>query len=307
MYKCEDCNQEFKYLSYLTRHKDRKTQCNKSTEDLKCNVCDVQFKSNYEKKRHEKSNRHIAKQSNINNVNIMNNTLHNSTINSIINNIHISLNPMNIFSKTNISLLKDYNLELLSKAGIQAWKDFLKYDSDHPEEYFDHYRHQTCNTKYMESLLDILKELNFNMANPQNNNCKILIFVTNNEQLLNEPLYLILEMNENNQYTWKQITYDMFINELLTLMNEIKTHFNIESFNIIMDHVNTYVKDNETMKQTIKKQIEIKTKNLVSSKFTCNSAVDNRKSMKDFMDNETKLYNGVESTIDLICRDFESS
>src|SRR5688572_14247917 len=110
MIKCTDCDKEFKYLYLLQNHKKRKNPCNKINEDLKCKVCDINFRCNTEKKRHEKTNRHIVKNSIINNVNTMNN----STINNVINNIHISLNPMNIFSKTNISLLKKYILNELS-------------------------------------------------------------------------------------------------------------------------------------------------------------------------------------------------
>lgn len=299
MNKCADCNKEFKYQYMLQNHKKRKTPCNKTAGNTKCEVCNIQFRWEAEKKRHDNTQRHIAKNSIINNVSTMNN----STINNVINNIHISLNPMNIFSKTNINLLKEYDVMSASNTGVKDWTDFLL-NNDRTEDSYDYFNDKKRNTIYMSSLLDILKELNFNMSIPQNNNCKILIFVSNDEKTKNDPLYLILEMNETNQYSWKQITYEIFITELIVLMNEIKKYFNIENFNTIIDHINTYVKDNESMKQKMKKELEQKTTILIS-KFICNSDpnVDNRKEMKNFIDKETKLYNGVESTIDLICRD----
>ena len=63
MYKCLNCNKEFKYESKLNEHKNRKTECNKIKNKLKCDICNVDFQRPAEQKRHEQTKKH---KSNIN-------------------------------------------------------------------------------------------------------------------------------------------------------------------------------------------------------------------------------------------------
>jgi predicted SprT family Zn-dependent metalloprotease len=42
-YKCNLCNKFFITPSKLNRHKNRKTSCNKIKEELKCEICKVNF------------------------------------------------------------------------------------------------------------------------------------------------------------------------------------------------------------------------------------------------------------------------
>lgn len=55
MYKCLNCNKEFKYESKLNEHKNRKTECIKNNINYNCKICNSNFKYESEYLRHEKN------------------------------------------------------------------------------------------------------------------------------------------------------------------------------------------------------------------------------------------------------------
>ena len=63
MYKCCNCNKEFKYESKLNEHTNRKIPCNSPKKEYKCNICNINFKCPYDQNKHEKTKKH---KSNIN-------------------------------------------------------------------------------------------------------------------------------------------------------------------------------------------------------------------------------------------------
>ena len=60
MYNCNKCFRNFPTPSKLHTHKDRKTPCDKEKIDLKCDICNVNFKCNVEFKRHINTKKHIT-------------------------------------------------------------------------------------------------------------------------------------------------------------------------------------------------------------------------------------------------------
>jgi DNA-directed RNA polymerase subunit RPC12/RpoP len=59
MYKCIKCNKEFKYESKLLEHNKRKNPCNANKKNLECKYCNVTFNCQYDKNKHEKTNKLI--------------------------------------------------------------------------------------------------------------------------------------------------------------------------------------------------------------------------------------------------------
>ena len=68
MFKCLKCNKEFNAPSKLERHKNNKIPCNKPKEDLKCELCNVNFARPAHKLIHETSEKHIKNYNKINNI-----------------------------------------------------------------------------------------------------------------------------------------------------------------------------------------------------------------------------------------------
>ena len=71
MFKCQNCNKEFKYESKLKEHKNRKILCNAPKKEYKCIICKVNFICPAEQTRHEKTQKHL---SNLN-INLDSNTI----------------------------------------------------------------------------------------------------------------------------------------------------------------------------------------------------------------------------------------
>ncbi len=67
MYKCINCNKEFKYESDYIRHKNRKILCNEIKKEYKCGLCSINFKYKSKFIEHEKTNKHINNYNKINN------------------------------------------------------------------------------------------------------------------------------------------------------------------------------------------------------------------------------------------------
>ena len=84
MFICTKCTKEFKYESELNRHNDRKTECNKIKDNLKCDICNTSFVRPSHKIAHDKTKKHI---NNYNKCNIQKN---NFIVINILYNIQIT-------------------------------------------------------------------------------------------------------------------------------------------------------------------------------------------------------------------------
>lgn len=243
MYKCNNCNKEFKYNSWLIRHE---TICKKEKKIYKCDICNIICKRPSEYDRHKISKRCIEKHKlhNINNItNINSNNIYN--INNIQNNIHLTLQT-NGFSNTNIEYIKKYEIEyLLTDIGFKNSIKMLN-DNTFIDKPF-------IIEQGFKIIIDIFKMLNFNLAHEQNHNIKIFLFTQSRYNKYIE--YHLLEIdNEKKQYTLNFVKYDIFIIELLNLMKKIDNKFNIINFHIILEFIMENI--DIVLKQIIQKNIE---------------------------------------------------
>jgi hypothetical protein len=58
MFKCNKCNKTFKYESKLKEHKNKKIPCDKTKEEIKCELCNLTFERPNHKIKHEKTEKH---------------------------------------------------------------------------------------------------------------------------------------------------------------------------------------------------------------------------------------------------------
>jgi len=160
----------------------------------------------------------------------------------------------------------------------------------------------------MNYLIKIFSKLNFNKDHTFNNNCKILIFIKDNvKPIIIKSQYLILETRPNNKFQWTEIIYTRFINELLNLMILVKTYFNIDNLNYIVDFLEEYFKNNENIQNELKDEI-ITSLLCLTKTFTYDSNdMDLQYSLKNYIEEETKLPNGIDSNVKYIANLLENS
>ena len=285
MHKCDLCNKEFKFKSDLFKHKNRKTPCIKQPIS-DCELCKVKFKCNADKIRHEKSIKH--------NNNITNITGHNvhtgsGNINNITNITNI-ICPINIFRNTNIACLEEDNISYL-----------LGYNKNIIDSYNQIEETKKINNTYysmyfMKAILNIFKELNFNINHKQNNNIKRLVFVNNQsgESYKNISMYLILEIDSNNKFIWKEIDYYTFIYELLSLMNSINRKYENKKLDMAVNFLETYFNNNDRLKNLCKESLEVELAKLSNTLLLeGDKNVNANNKVEEFIHDNTKLYNGT--------------
>ncbi len=107
MYKCAKCNKEFIFESEYNRHKNRKTPCNQQKEDLECKSCNLKFTRLFNKKKHEKTNKHIQNYNKYIQNNVNGDNIAGDKINNIIN---LTLN-VNSFRATDTSNIRKNIIE----------------------------------------------------------------------------------------------------------------------------------------------------------------------------------------------------
>ncbi len=288
---CQKCKKIFSNSSNLKKHENKKYPCIKPKIELECNLCNIKFRYNIEKERHEKTSKHIK---NITN-NIINN-VDNSINSNIINNFNQQFNinfPLNTFQNSNLDLMQNHDI------------------NEHLDKISNHYirranldeENHLCTMKFIQSLILIIQELNFNFKDIrkfQNNNIKILYFL--NKYVRNTDIiqYLIFDINSNNELIWKEITYEDFIHELFKLMNLINNRYEILNLNYILEYLDKYFKNNEYIQNLTKKDIEGKLYTL-SNIFTYKrDDLDLTKNINNHIKKETKLLNGIEANVKFI-------
>lgn len=269
MLHCTKCDKKFKFKSDLDRHINKKIPCDKIKEELSCDVCNINFKCNTEKLRHEKSKKHITNNINYNIINNVNN--------GTINNNYITV--INSFIETNINVLKEkediINIYEDSQKLIQIWTNF--------EEEGEIYPNNLYYTFCIEYFIKILNKLNFNLAYTENHNCNFLSFLEVGRGL--EYKILIVDQIMKT-YEWNNITYIDFMERFISLMENINNKFKNENFNKVLNYVlrykNTYISD-----LFVTSEIE---KNLLSSYIEFEKNKNESKLLEDEMTKKRKAF-----------------
>jgi hypothetical protein len=242
-YQCNICNKKFSTLFNLNRHKNKKTKCENITpNDLKCILCNKEF--NYKSKllEHKKTKKHInnVKQSNINGDNI-NQIGNNNSINfqNIIN-LTLQTKP---FNETDLSYLRKWIIEDISND---------LYIKTIEKEYLSI---QDKVKSLFRGLLEILEQLHFNLNNEDNHNCKILLMFPGFKKPIYE--YLILEIETNtNKISWKSLSYEDFIKELLNHLTKMNDTINNENIEKYIYYLKKYLINDEEIANEMKSFIE---------------------------------------------------
>ena len=283
-YKCNKCQKIFNSPSKLERHKNNKIPCNKPKEDLKCDICNINFVRPSHKKIHENTKKHINNiqihiNGNQNNVNT-----HIGDINNIIN-LTLQTKP---FNDTDFTYLRKW---IIDDVGNDLYIKIMKKEFLCPQEKIKLLFRGTS---------EILEHLHFNLNNDDNHNLKILLMFPGFKKPIYE--YLILEIEQGtNKITWNTLTYEEFIKELfnhLTRMNETIKNENFEKY---IYYLKKYLIHDEEISIEMKPFIENKLNDLYINfnskqkkeprpvKITIEEKI---KEFKEYRDQETRLHNG---------------
>lgn len=293
MYKCNKCNKNFEYQSYLNAHIKRKTSCDKQITDLKCHICNIEFTNLYNKERHETSDKHIKNITINNNINNNFNIIMNLTLNiNTFNNSRIDFIDF-IFIK---QLNYHYKLEIINNIS----------DGN------GNYSIINILDKTIDIMFYILEYVNFNKIYSENHNCKIFVVIPNSNKYLYE--YLILEhiLNNNNLYQWKCVKFNDFLVYIYNLMIKIISKLNniLIKDQLIYNNFKNYIKFiyinlilNEENKEIFQKKIEIKLhkiynkihhKRVINDNLNYNERIEEYKKVRK---NECRLKNGYNPDI----------
>ena len=167
---CNLCNKDFLYKCKLVRHQNNKRACNVQLCKkivYECDVCGYRctFKSLLD--RHQNSNKcrinHITYNNTINNID---NSV--NYINNINNNINLTL-QINGFSETSLESLFDSKFNCYI-GDDNVKQSVLKLNND------DTFNKNLILRQTFKTVIEIFKDLNFNLAYSRNHNCKIFLF-----------------------------------------------------------------------------------------------------------------------------------
>ena len=227
MFKCLKCDKEFNFDSELTRHKNRKRPCDKQKDEHKCELCKVNFTWPAEKRRHEKTKKHINNY-NIhingnNNVNIIGNNNYNNIINLTLN--------TNSFVNTDISYIGRGIINDIGNIYLDTLDNKYLNDYDRTLLLFN-------------EVINILEKLHFNIGVEENHNLKILLVFP----ALKHSVYenLILEIDQNTKkITWKSVDYRTLLTNILDHLLILNQRFKNENYINFVKFLNIQLIDNK--------------------------------------------------------------
>ena len=223
MYKCENCNKEFKYESKLNEHKNRKNPCNKEKKEYNCEYCNINFTCYSNKNKHEKTIKHINNYNKYIQNNVNGDNIAGDQINNIIN-LTLNVKPFLESELVGLNNLLDdivnniYLEEIKNKNGIKNMNI----------------------PKLINGLILILEKVNFNVSFEENHNCKILLMFPGINKSVYE--YLVLEVDPiSKKMIWKRLEYKFFLIEIFKLCRKIGKKYTNENYleyiNIIQDQI----------------------------------------------------------------------
>lgn len=269
-YLCNMCNKQFITPSKLKLHLNRKNPCVKLENDLECTHCDVKFKCNAEKVRHEKTNKHIS------NITInVNGDFHNGdNFNNIVN-LTLVTNP---FEFTNLTCIDS---RMVSNLHQDYEKTLNRCEND---KFVLNFR----------SIIYLLGKIHFDIRDNGNQNLKILLMFPNLEKKVIE--YMILEINPHTKaITWNRIEYGELLDKLIGILEQIHDMHNIEEFVEYIDYMKSVIyldcnkKNIETMLTELYKKYN---KEQHKVRETDEDLIKNINLYKNYRDQELKLPNG---------------
>lgn len=289
MYKCVKCNKEFFFESEYNRHKNRKTPCDQIKEELECKSCNLKFTRLFNKKKHEKTNKHIQNYNKYIQNNVNGDNIAGDKINNIIN---LTLN-VNSFRKTDSSYIRK---TIVNDIGEYLYLEVMnkKYLSeiDKVKLLFD-------------SVIEILEKLHFNLDIEENHNLKILLIFPGIKKKVYE--YLILEINsETKEVIWNSLDYDEFMSQLFDHLYNLNNKIQNDNYDKFLSLLKRYIIRNEDTYDELKPVIEDKLNNMYIN-FNKKQKKEDREVKEDFNEKlneyinyrsqECKLNNGFKPEI----------
>ena len=221
MYKCKKCNKEFKYESEYLRHTSRKIPCNKAKEELKCDICNINFVRPSHKKIHEKTKKHITNY----NIHINGDYAHiGDNINNYNNIINLTLNT-NSFVNTDMSYICRGIINDIGNIYVDTLDNKYLTDYDRTLLLFN-------------EVINILEKLHFNIGIEENHNLKILLVFP----ALKKSVYenLILEIDQHTKkITWKSVDYHTILTSILDHLLILNQRFKNKNYIEFVKFLNT--------------------------------------------------------------------
>ena len=245
MYTCNKCNKEFNFESKLKEHKDRKTPCNQTKEELECKSCNLKFTKLFNKKKHEKTIKHINNYNKYIQNNINGNNIAGDNINNIIN---LTLN-VNSFRKTDTSNIRK---NIIEDIGEYIYLETInkKYltEIDKVKKLFDY-------------VIEILEKLHFNLDIEENHNLKILLIFPGLKKKVYE--YLILEINpDTKDIIWNTLDYNELMKQLFEHLYNLNNKIKNENYDKFISLLKRYIINNDDSYDELKPYIEDKLNNM---------------------------------------------
>ena len=177
MFICNNCNKEFDFESEYNRHKNRKTPCEQIKDELECKSCNLKFTRLFNKKKHEKTSKHIQ------NTIKYNKELKNKIIDNEINKIQkLELEIQNLKNENNRLKELDNKIKILEN---------------------ENNRLKELNNKIIDDKINKIQNLELEIQNLKNENNKIKILENKNKILENENNRLKQNFKmHNNEYIY---------------------------------------------------------------------------------------------------------
>jgi DNA-directed RNA polymerase subunit RPC12/RpoP len=289
MYKCAKCNKEFIFESEYNRHKNRKTPCNQQKEDLECKSCNLKFTRLFNKKKHEKTNKHIQNYNKYIQNNVNGDNIAGDKINNIIN-LTLNVNSFRATDTSNIrkNIIEDIGeyiyLEIINKKYLP--------EIDKVKKLFDY-------------VIEILEKLHFNLDIEENHNLKILLMFPGIKKKVYE--YLILEINpETKDIIWNGLDYKELMKQLFEHLYNLNNKIKNDNYDKFISLLKRYILTNEETYEELKPYIE-ETLNNMYINFNKKQKKEDREVKEEFNEKlneyinyrsqECKLNNGFNPAI----------